>query len=61
MSQETALLEQGAGAPSDFANESPFRKKARKKDPAESALRGLAIAGIVLSLVGSIVAYMTLA
>lgn len=50
MSAETTLLDQGAGAPSDFGNESPFKKKSKPKDPMGSALKAAGILGILLCL-----------
>ena len=46
MSSETQLLDSGA-APTGFTNDAPFKKKSKKKDPAGSALKGLAAVGIV--------------
>lgn len=48
MSAETTLLDQGAGAPSDFSNESPFKKKSKPKDPSGSALKFMGILGLIL-------------
>ena len=50
MSAETTLLDQGAGAPSDFGNESPFKKKSKPKDPMGSALKAAGIIGLVLCI-----------
>jgi len=50
VSAETTLLDQGAGAPSDFGNESPFKKKSKPKDPMGGALKFAGILGIVLCL-----------
>ena len=50
MSTETTLLDQGAGAPSDFGNDSPFKKKSKPKDPMGNALKFAGILGLVLCL-----------
>ncbi|RYD35495.1 MAG: hypothetical protein EOP86_08330 [Verrucomicrobiaceae bacterium] len=51
MSAETTLLEQGAGAPTGFGNESPFKKKAKVKDPSGSALKAAGYLGIALCVI----------
>ncbi len=60
MSAETTLLDQGAGAPSDFGNESPFKKKAKPKDPMGNALKFAGILGLVLCLAAVVMAIFTL-
>lgn len=60
MSAETTLLDQGAGAPSDFGNESPFKKKSKPKDPMGNALKFAGILGLVLSLSAAVMAAFTL-
>ena len=60
MSADTTLLDQGAGAPSDFGNESPFKKKSKPKDPTASALQFAGILGLVLSLSAAAMSLFTL-
>jgi hypothetical protein len=60
VSAETTLLDQGAGAPSDFGNESPFKKKSKPKDPMGSALQFAGILGLVLCLAAVAMATFTL-
>jgi hypothetical protein len=60
VSAETTLLDQGAGAPSDFGNESPFKKKSKPKDPVGNALKFAGILGLVLSLSAALMAAFTL-
>jgi hypothetical protein len=59
MSSETQLLDSG-GAPSGFTSDAPFKKKARKKDSAASALKGLAGLGVVLCVLAVVMAFMTM-
>lgn len=51
MSAETTLLDQGAGAPTGFSNESPFKKKSKPKDPMGNALKLAGYAGIALCVI----------
>lgn len=60
MSAETTLLDQGAAAPSDFGNESPFKKKSKPKDPVAGALQFAGIAGLVLCVGAALMALFTL-
>ena len=60
VSAETTLLDQGAGAPSDFGNESPFKKKSKPKDPVGNALKFAGILGLVLALGAAAMAAFTL-
>ena len=60
VSAETTLLDQGAGAPSDFGNESPFKKKSKPKDPLGNALQVLGIIGLAVSLAAAAMAAFTL-
>ncbi len=60
MSAETTLLDQGAGAPSDFGNESPFKKKSKPKDPMGNALKFFGILGLVLCLAAAAMSAFTL-
>ena len=60
MSTETTLLDQGAGAPSDFGNESPFKKKSKPKDPMGNFLKFAGIFGLILCIVAAAMASFTL-
>ena len=60
MSAETILLDQGSGVPSDFGNESPFKKKSKPKDPMGDALKYAGILGVVLCLAAAAMAAFTL-
>jgi hypothetical protein len=60
VSAETTLLDQGAGVPSDFGNESPFKQKSKPKDSLGSALQLLGILGLALSLAAAAMAAFTL-
>ena len=59
MSSETQLLDSG-GAPTGFTNDAPFKKKTKKKDPAGSALKGIAGLGIVLCLIAVVLAMLSM-
>jgi len=59
VSSETQLLDSGA-APTGFTNDAPFRKKTKKKDPAGSALKGVAGLGIVLCLISVVLAMLSM-
>lgn len=51
MSDATDTQESGAqAAPANFANKSPFSKKAKKKDPAGNAVMALGIFALVACL-----------
>ena len=60
MSAETTLLDQSAGVPSDFGNESPFKKKSKPKDPMGNLLKFAGILGLVLSLAAAAMAMFSL-
>ena len=60
VSAETTLLEQGDGAPSDFGNESPFKKKSKPKDPMGNALKFAGIFGLALCIAAAAMASFTL-
>lgn len=51
MSAETTLLDQGAGAPTGFGNESPFKKKSKPKDPVGNGLKAAGYLGIALCVI----------
>jgi len=57
MSAETTLLDQGAGAPSDFSNESPFKKKSKPKDPSGDMLKYAGILGLAVALAATAMAF----
>ena len=59
MSSDTQLLDSGA-APTGFTNDAPFKKKSKKKDPAGSALKGIAGLGIVLCLIAVVLAFLSM-
>jgi hypothetical protein len=59
VSSETQLLDSG-GAPTGFTNDAPFKKKSKKKDPAGSALKGIAGLGIVLCVFAVALAMMSM-
>jgi hypothetical protein len=59
VSSETQLLDSNA-APTGFTNDAPFKKKAKKKDPAGSALKGIASAGIALCMIAAVLAILSI-
>jgi len=59
VSSETQLLDSSA-APTGFTNDAPFKKKAKKKAPAASALKGVAGVGIALCLIAAVLAFLSI-
>jgi len=59
VSSETQLLDSSA-APTGFTNDAPFKKKAKKKDPAGSALKAIAGVGIALCLIAAVLAFLSI-
>jgi hypothetical protein len=55
VSSETQLLDSSA-APTGFTNDAPFKKKAKKKDPAGSALKAIGGIGISLCIISAVMA-----
>jgi hypothetical protein len=60
MSADTTSIDQAAGAPSDFGNESPFKKKSKPKDPMGNALKFAGILGIILCVVAAAMSAFTI-
>jgi hypothetical protein len=59
VSTETQLLDSHT-APSGFTNDAPFKKKSKKMDPVVSALKAVAICGIIASLLAAALSFVAM-